>query len=79
MDRRATILRAELLKVGEPDIQTSVQAIYNAMDENGRKMCLELLEYMEKKNISLCYTMDGARWIYNKELLSKEQLIENFL
>jgi uncharacterized protein (DUF1786 family) len=61
-----------------------VQPIYLAMDENGRQMCMDLLEYMAKNNIQSTWYMgdDGERryiFVYNREDLTKEQLFENFL
>lgn len=79
MDRRADILKAELLKVGEPNIQTSAQAIYNAMDENFRVRAMELLEWMAKKNINCSILFDEPKFYCQGQYLTAEQLFNNFL
>lgn len=52
---------------------------FNAMDEYMRQTCLELLEYMANKNINIVHTKQGARYIFEDELLTREQLFEIFL
>jgi hypothetical protein len=58
-----------------------VQPIYLAMDENGRQMCMDLLEYMAKNRI-VCgaySSPNGELFRFNGRYLTKEQLFENFL
>lgn len=54
-----------------------MQAAINAMDENGKRMCLELLEYVAK-NISRM-DRNGDFIGYRGDVFTKEQLFENFL
>lgn len=58
-----------------------IQPIYNAMDENGKRMCLELLEYMAINEIDGYKSKKHgeARFNYNGEWITKDQLFENFL
>lgn len=83
MDRREAILKAEHQR--GPDSITPEgysQWVLNAMDENGKQMCLDLLEYMAKNKIICGYysSVDGLLFKGNgHELLTKEQLFENFL
>lgn len=57
------------------------QAAINAMDENGKRMCLELLEYFAKKVSNFWIDDDGIAMfrLSGDEDLTKEQLFENFL
>ncbi len=57
------------------------QAAINAMDENGKRLCLELLEYMAKNNVDCCFNMynESCRFLYNGKWITAEQLFENFL
>jgi hypothetical protein len=96
MDRRTKILMDEfnsaiedgrewdedlrLAIAGNPD----VAKIKNAMDENGKRMCLDLLEYMAKNDIKATWYEHEVlgvqyRFIYKGTSLTKEQLFENFL
>lgn len=95
MDRRYEILEQEYFKYYRPSfpsdertnevvkmalsIKEETQAIKNAMDENGRLMCLDLLIWMYQNSISLVHTKDGGRWLYKNQLLTNQQLFENFL
>lgn len=56
-------------------------AAINAMDENGKRMCLELLEYMAKNRIScgVYSSSEGELFKYRGEYLTAEQLFECFL
>jgi hypothetical protein len=56
-----------------------VENIKNAMDENGRQMCLELLEYMAKNNVDCATWEDGSRFLIKGEFITTAQLFENFL
>lgn len=63
-----------------------MEAAINAMDESGKMMCLELLEYMAKNEYK-CYWMEDDNgdpyYFFSKgaghDNLTKEQLFENFL
>lgn len=61
------------------------QAAINAMDENAKRICLELLEYMAKNDVECEMLGDSATgsvipfFYYKGEFLTKEQLFENFL
>ena len=57
------------------------EAAINAMDENGKRMCLELLEYMAKNRV-VCGSYsspDGELFTYKGRYITKDQLFENFL
>lgn len=58
-----------------------IQPIYNAMDENGKRMCLDLLEYMAKNRIAcgVYSSPDGELFKYRGRYITAEQLFENFL
>lgn len=93
-DKREEILNLEHRKFVE---EKGVSAIYpkkfpkayrdaaiNAMDENGKQMCLDLLEYMAKKQVNCRIFPDGhmeflVKADVNWDILTKEQLFENFL
>lgn len=77
MDKREEILLKEL-RGGELPLPL-YQPVYNAMDENGKRLCLELLEYMAKNNIGSIVSRDVALFHYKGEWITKEQLFENFL
>lgn len=95
MDRRDEILEQEYFKYYRPDfpsdertsevvkmalsIKEETQAIKNAMDENGKRLCLELLEYMAKNSIECIDSIKGYLFYYRGQYLTKEQLFENFL
>lgn len=93
-DRREDILNQEHRKfVKEKGISSIYpnsfpeaykDAAINAMDENGKRMCLELLEYMAKKQVKCSVFPDGhieflVKMEVNWDILTKEQLFENFL
>lgn len=94
-DRREEILKAEYFKYYRPTflsddrnaqvvnkalcIKEETQTIKNAMDEYMKECCLELLEYMAKKNVS-CTVVNGVCYFFSQgECITKEQLFENFL
>jgi hypothetical protein len=90
-DRREEILNSEYNKwVSEKGIgaiyppnfpEAYKDAAINAMDENGKQMCLDLLEYMAK-NMVICghwSSPDGFLFKHKGTLITKEQLFENFL
>lgn len=60
-------------------VKEEIQAIKNAMDENGRRLCFELLEYMAKNKIRCDEGTAGHVFLYKGEFITKEQLFENFL
>lgn len=81
-DRREMILLQELKK---EEVGSFPQGIYNAMDQRGKEMCLDLLEYMAK-NLYNCYWLedDNGNKMYrfcdrDNDSISKEQLFDNFL
>lgn len=84
-DRREEILKAEHQR--GPDSITPEgysQWVLNAMDENGKQMCLDLLEYMAKNDVKCTWYEHEVKGIvytfhYKGESISKEQLFENFL
>lgn len=93
-DRREEILNAEYQKwVSEKGISSIYpknfpeaykDAAINGMDENGRRMCLDLLEYMAKNGIKCTWYEHEVRGIvysfhYKGECITAEQLFENFL
>lgn len=62
-------------------VNTPFEYVFNAMDENGKRMCLELLDHMAK-NMVICghwSSPDGFLFKYKGVLITKEQLFENFL
>lgn len=90
-DKREEILNLEHRKFVE---EKGLSAIYpkefpkaykdaaiNAMDENGKQMCFDLLEYMAKNNIECVWSeIDGGMdFFYKGSWITKEQLFENFL
>lgn len=62
-------------------LNPDVDKIYNAMDEHGKQMCLDLLEYMAKNKVDVdCDYPDNKNVFYHKgEWITAEQLFENFL
>lgn len=78
MDKREEILLKEL-RGGELPLPL-YQPVYNAMDENGKRLCLELLEYMAKNEVSCEINIAKEKRFYFKgQWISKEELFENFL
>jgi hypothetical protein len=87
-DKREDILRkcdeeTNYLLIGSDDsvigYDGELQPIYNAMDENARQMCLDLLEYVVS---NVRATTDGngeCKFLVKNEWITKEQLFENFL
>jgi hypothetical protein len=73
MDRRAEILLKETGGVFD------ITGIFNAMDENGKQMCLDLLEYMAKKKVICMSDEDGLYFLVRGESLTREQIFEDFL
>lgn len=92
-DERNEILNAEYHKwvkekgissIYPPDFPASYKdAAINAMDENGKRMCLDLLEFMAKNKVDVdCDYVDTHNnfcFYYKGEWVTKEQLFENFL
>ena len=59
-------------------------AAINAMDENGKQMCLDLLEYMAKNNVDCLNGGIGdpvvkKSFYFKGEWIDKETLFENFI
>jgi hypothetical protein len=94
MDKREEILYKEFDAISEDcrtrkeDIQLAitlnpdVDKIINAMDENGKQMCIDLLEYMAKNRV-ICgsYSSIDSPFLFEfkGQIISKEQLFQNFL
>ncbi len=91
IDRREEILLSEFNKYKDPHpgenwaswdsilSDGTAQITFNAMDENGKRMCLELLEYMANNHVKCGFTGDGSYFNFKGECITKEQLFENFL
>lgn len=61
-------------------LNPDIDKINNAMDENGRRLCLELLEYMANNNVRITYNVKMQPiFEYKGEWITAEQLFENFL
>ena len=55
-------------------------AAINAMDENGKQMSLEFIEYVVKNTTGHSIDEDGkVQFKFKGEWINKEQLFENFL
>lgn len=89
-DRREEILNAEYQKwVSEKGISSIYpknfpeaykDAAINGMDENGRRMCLDLLEYMASNNVRITHNVKKQPiFEYKCEWITAEQLFDNFL
>jgi hypothetical protein len=89
-DKRVEILNSEYSKwvaekgfgvIYPPNFPAAYKdAAINAMDENGKQMCLELLEYMAKNEVNCFVDRHGRRrFEYNGDEFTSEQLFENFL
>jgi hypothetical protein len=91
-DKRVEILNSEYNKwVAEKGIRSIYpefpekykEAAINAMDENGKLMCLDLLQYMAENGYE-CAIVNKEPVFLRKlrvgwETLNKEQLFKNFL
>lgn len=80
-DRRQEILNKFIFKMDEREVVREEDAL-DAMDEYMRITCLELLEYMAKNKVICGHysSVDGLLFKVNgHELLTAEQLFENFL
>lgn len=77
-DKKEEIIDAAIKRL---IIRTSTkQVIGDAMDEYMKECCLELLGYMAKNNVQCWVSEDGDEvFEYKEDLLTKEQLFENFL
>lgn len=61
-------------------LNPSIDKIINAMDENGKQMCLDLLEYIAKNLVSATMYNDHTPiFLFKGQWITKEQLFENFL
>jgi hypothetical protein len=90
MDRRVDILNSEYHKWTE---DKAIQSIYpnnfplayrdvaiNAMDENGRQMCMEFIEYVVKNTTGHHIDEKGnVEFKFKGEWIDKETLFENFI
>lgn len=86
MDKREVILRNEVCAncIWEESrhlVNTPFEQVFNAMDENGKRLCLELLEYMAKNEVkcSKSYLGPNEEFLFKGKWISKEQLFQNFL
>lgn len=93
MDRRIDILNSEYHQwVDEKGVKSIYpnnfpeaykESAMNAMDERGKQMCLELLEYMAKNNIECGICKEGPFFLQKKNMqykaYTKEELFNNFL
>lgn len=85
MDRREEILRSELKSavfsgLDRTIISAPFNEVFNAMDENGKRLCLELLEYMANHGVRITHNVRGTPvFEYKGEWITKEALFENFL
>lgn len=77
--------KKEIIKEHLGDIINSFEGtvildIHYCMDEYAKEMCLDLLEYMAKKEIECNYDNDRAEFARIGEgWVSKEELFQNFL
>lgn len=65
--------------LGYDDIKASIEDFRDAIDEKKKEFCLELLEYMAKNTIECEMWIPGARFHFNDEWITAEQLFEIFL
>lgn len=91
MDRREKLLNSECHKLiddkglpldGSELILVYKPAAISAMDEYMRECSLELLEYMAKNNVEICYdpySESKKHFLFKGYWINKEQLFENFL
>lgn len=57
-----------------------IESVKDAMDEYMRCCCLELLDYMLNNCVAVCLDNNNEnRFLFKKEVITKEQLFENFL
>lgn len=85
-DKREEILFSEFgakHPLFDSDNKSEKEQVLNAMDENGKQMCLDLLEYMAENGYE-CTVVNKEHVFMRKlsagwETLKKEQLFENFL
>lgn len=80
-DLRKVILHKHVPEYGGIEFQTHIeQKIYLAMDEYFETRCKELLSFMAKHSVDCEVTKEGNEvFLYKGEMISGEQLIENFL
>lgn len=85
-DRREEILESCIVsgKIGNGEVICEISEAKNAMDEYMKECCLHLLEYMATLEVE-CYIDDNHNHVFymrgskRDEILTKEQLFENFL
>lgn len=86
-DRREEILKSNVFSgsIGNGEVNCEIQEAKNAMDEYMKECCLELLEYMIKKDAVPCVMVDekgnetAGFSVDRGKFVTKEQLFENFL
>jgi hypothetical protein len=90
IDKRKEILNTEYIKFVNDKCISSMypksfpeaykEVAINAMDENGKQMCLDLLEYMAKNSVNAYVAKNGISYfMYKGQWLTKEKIFENFL
>lgn len=84
MDRREEILRSELKSavfsgLDRTIISAPFNEVFNAMDENGKRLCLELLEYMARCQVKCTSGITEPLFYYKNEWISAKELFKNFL
>lgn len=65
--------------LGFDDMKWSIEDFRDTIDEKKKEMCLELLEYMAKNNVSILMSAEKPFFLYENKYLTKEQLFNNFL
>jgi len=85
-DRREEILKSCIVSgsIGNGEVHCEIQEAKNAMDENAKRMCLELLEYMANSDVKCTWydhPVNGRQYVFKYKgcELTKQQLFENFL
>lgn len=59
--------------------ELGITGLDNGIDEYMKATCFELLEYIANKGVMCCMDSDGPYFKVRGEVLTKEQLFENFL
>ena len=80
-DRREEIFKEEFGILSVKPTDTLKRVVFSAMDEYMKESCLSLLQYMADNNIKLSFasTSQEPLFIWKGDLLTKEQVFENFL
>lgn len=88
-DRREDILNEEYNKwvdgkgikpIYPPNFPVAYKDVaINAMGENGKQMCLDLLEFMAKNGVDCRKGLTKSVFTFNGKVILKEELLENLL